>query len=228
MWLLLLLVMLVLVSYQRNLLVNKPCVGLIFPIEDSLCNSDTVTVRINDSFAVQSIISMPEATDLMVYKYHNGCWRRLQQFENLECQWGSVPLIQDVNGDGCDDIVLFRAIGARGGNVYNRVFLFDHRKGSYDYLKGSSDHANLAYDPKMQMIKETGYTATFHYRWFNVVSDSLVAAKGYDHNVYTEHGVTWIDGSYYIIDDTGGTVIVKSDTMRYDVTRDVPYEVTFP
>lgn len=190
---------------------KRKCLPHEFPQGDDLYKTDTFNVQLNDDFAAQSI-SYDTLVTLNVYQHNaEGCWVSIQTFSKLGCQWAEAAKSVDVNGDNCDDIILLRTFGSRGGNVYAYVFLFDHTKGMYYYLKGSAEHPNLEYDPEDGLIRETGYTASIHYVWYKVENDSLVGVKGYDHEVDDSSAEFRMRGVLYTFSKTGDKVITYID-----------------
>ncbi len=176
---------------------------------------DTIVVNINDTLSTTTIYIAYDSFYIIINKWQDNEWVEHQRLDTLTCDFtGSAPEIMDINGDGHQDIRVYKMTGARGGNQFAYVYLFDKVTQQYRFLKGSTEMPNLVYNPKKKLIEGLGYTASLSYVWFKVENDSLIEVSSLNHEVREIDGKSEFFDFYYETDDTGGHVIVKVDSFK--------------
>lgn len=176
---------------------------------------DTTIVSINDSLAATTIYTTYDSFYILIKKLDKNQWIETQRIDLLVSGIDKrAPDVMDINGDGYNDLRVYKMTGARGGNQYYYVYLYDSIKGQFNFLKGSTEMPNLVYNPKKKLIEGLGYTASLHYVWFKVQNDSLVKVSSLDHELRAKGDKYTTYDFHYEYDDTGGHVIVKVDSFK--------------
>jgi hypothetical protein len=189
---------------------------------------DTIVVGINDTLSTTTIYIAYDSFYIIINKWQNNEWVEYQRLDTLTCNFtGHAPKIMDINGDGYQDVRIYKMDGARGGNQYAYVYLYDKPTGQYRYLKGSEAMPNLAYNPKKKMIEGLGYTASLNYVWFKMINDSLIEVSSLERVSWEKDGTLWAFEYHFLVDDTGGNLLIKVDSFKgVDVFDSNSLEVT--
>lgn len=88
--------------------------------------------------------------------------------------------LEDFNGDGVKDILLFTNTGGRGGNAFYRLFLVDARKHTLTSVANFNDVVNPSYNKKYGIITSYGMSGRNYYGIYKLAKDNKIHKIGED------------------------------------------------
>lgn len=86
--------------------------------------------------------------------------------------------LEDFNGDGVKDILLFTNTGGRGGNSFYRLFLVDDRKHTLTSVVDFNDIVNPSYNKKYGIITSYGMSGSNYYGIYKLSADNKIYQVG--------------------------------------------------
>ncbi|MDQ1143147.1 hypothetical protein QE439_004528 [Pedobacter agri] len=75
---------------------------------------------------------------------------------------------EDFDGDGIEDLLIFKETGARGSNEYHYLYLIDQQKKQVTKVQGFDDVVNPSYDQKHQVILSYGFAGKNYFSVYKI------------------------------------------------------------
>lgn len=111
---------------------------------------------------------------LHFFERRKGKWIQKQYFKFhkdgiLDCD----PSVEDLNNDGFNDFSYRSAAAARSANEIRKLFIFNHKTGTFIYIKNSEEYPNIKYNEKLKCLDAFSVYAGTTSSFLKINKDSL-------------------------------------------------------
>lgn len=207
-------VFITLLSCDKKEKTTQPAVKLV-PIERLIVTGDSVSLGNKKDIKVEIIHSADSSKfKIRLYKKTNDQWLQIQTIID-DNEVFPTPKIhfKDFNNDGLKDLLVFIGTGAKGGNAFYNLYLFDPTASKLKFIKGSDFHPNLNYNKRMNCLDSFGLTAGSETVFLRIKNDSIVPFAGISIFPHSENNVIL---EKYIIDEKGKHKTIFSSPTKLD------------
>lgn len=86
---------------------------------------------------------------------------------------GETLKYEDFDGDGVEDLLIFKETGARGSNEYHYLYLINPKKNQVTKVQGFDEVVNPSYDQKHEVILSYGYAGKNFFSVYKVANHKV-------------------------------------------------------
>ncbi|WP_276484230.1 XAC2610-related protein [Paraflavitalea pollutisoli] len=155
---------------------------------------DTVTIAetFTDSLRIGS--KKHNKVELVNYRQGDTAWVTIKFYSRRDTGWllknefnqdgvyagVSDPTVLDYNNDRFNDLRYFIGTGARGGNSFYEMFLYDQAGDQLKILKGADDYPNINYNKTLNCLESLALTGSCTTSFLRISGDSVVEFASVD------------------------------------------------
>jgi len=129
-----------------------------------------ITISEIDTLWRQNI--MPVKLECFVRHENRWILRQVFNYDQGTLSGGEL-FSKDLNGDNFNDLLVSEGSGARGANVFYRLYIFDPIKENLIYIKNSTDYPNIDYNQSMKCIDAWAIYSGSSTIFLKITGDSL-------------------------------------------------------